>query len=86
VTTDILDTIGLLAFAAGVTGGAWALIGAWALCLGGLVVLAASWFASRGESGACSSSRAVRPVRVTGSALAPTATPRTASPTSRRCG
>jgi hypothetical protein len=48
--TDYLDAIGLLTFAAGVTGGAWEFIGAWALCLGGLVVLAASWFAARGES------------------------------------
>jgi hypothetical protein len=48
--TDYLDTIGLLAVAAGVTGGAWQLIGAWALCLGGLLVLGASWFAARSES------------------------------------
>jgi hypothetical protein len=48
--TDILDLVGLLALAAGVTGGAWAYVGPWALCLGGLVILAASWFAaSRSE-------------------------------------
>jgi hypothetical protein len=50
VITDILDAVGLLAVAAGVTGGAWLLIGPWALCLGGIVVLAASWYAARGES------------------------------------
>lgn len=48
--TDVLDMVGLLALAAGVTGGALSLIGAWALCLGGLVILAASWLAARSES------------------------------------
>jgi hypothetical protein len=48
--TDYLDTIGLLTFAAGITGGAWLYVGPWALCLGGLVILAASWFAAGGES------------------------------------
>lgn len=48
--TDILETIGLLSVAAGVTGGAWALVGPWALCLGGAIVLGASWLAARGES------------------------------------
>jgi len=47
--TDILDVVGLLAFAAGVTGGLWAFVGPWALCVGALVVLAGSAFASRGE-------------------------------------
>lgn len=48
--TDILDALGLLAIAAGVTGGAWAYIGPVALVLGGLVIIAGSWFAARGES------------------------------------
>lgn len=48
-TTTLLDTLGLLLLAAGIVGGSWAFIGAWALCLGGAVVLAGSWFASRGE-------------------------------------
>lgn len=47
--TDILEAVGLLALAAGVTGGAWEFVGPWALCLGGVVLLAASWFATRSE-------------------------------------
>lgn len=44
-TTTLLDALGLILVAAGVAGGSWAFIGAWALCLGGAVVLAAIWFA-----------------------------------------
>lgn len=45
--TTLLDAVGLLLVAAGVTGGAWALIGPWALSLGGALVLAGSWLAAR---------------------------------------
>jgi hypothetical protein len=49
--TTLLDALGLLLVAAGITGGAWLLIGPWALSLGGAVVLAGSWLAARGEDG-----------------------------------
>jgi len=50
--TTLLDTLGLLLFAAGMVGGAWLYIGAWALCVGGTVVLAGSILAARlSESG-----------------------------------
>jgi hypothetical protein len=49
--TTLLDTAGLLLVAAGVTGGAWASLGPWALVCGGGVVLAGSWFASADLSG-----------------------------------
>jgi len=44
--TTLLDTLGLLLFAAGIVGGAWAYIGAWTLCVGGVVVLAGSYLAA----------------------------------------
>lgn len=47
--TTLLDTTGLLLLAAGVTGGVWAYVGPWALSVGGVVVLAGSWLASRGD-------------------------------------
>lgn len=47
--TTLLDTLGLLLLAAGVAGGLWPWIGAWALSIGGAVVLAGSWFAARGD-------------------------------------
>jgi hypothetical protein len=41
--------------AAGVTGGLWVWVGAWALCAGGLVLLAgsqlATWLETRGNRG-----------------------------------
>lgn len=46
--TDLLDILGLLALATGVTGGAWTYIGAWALCLGAVVLFAGSYLAGRG--------------------------------------
>lgn len=49
--TTILDTAGLLLVAAGVVGGLWLLVGAWALSVGGAVVLAGSWLAARGDRG-----------------------------------
>jgi hypothetical protein len=48
--TTLLDAAGLLLIAAGITGGAWQYVGAWALVFGGLAVLAGSWLASRGDS------------------------------------
>lgn len=45
--TTLLDTLGLLLIAAGVVGGLWVYVGAWALVGGGGVVLAGSWLASR---------------------------------------
>jgi hypothetical protein len=47
--TTLLDALGLSLVAAGVAGGLWPMVGAWALCVGGVVVLAGSWLASRGE-------------------------------------
>lgn len=47
--TTLLDTLGLLTFAAGVTGGAWPYLGPASLCAGGLVVLGGSWLAARGD-------------------------------------
>lgn len=48
--TTLLDTVGLLLVAAGVSGGLWPLVGAWALIVGGLVLLAGSWLATwRGD-------------------------------------
>jgi len=44
--TTLLDTLGLLAVAAGITGGAWAWVGPWALSVGGVVVLSGSWLAA----------------------------------------
>jgi len=44
--TTLLDTLGLLLIAAGMVGGAWAYIGASALCIGGVVLLAGAWLAS----------------------------------------
>jgi hypothetical protein len=43
--TTLLDAIGLLLVAAGVTLGLWALIDGWALVAGGVVVLAGSQIA-----------------------------------------
>lgn len=48
--TTLLDATGLLAVAAGVTGGGWQYVGPWSLCGGGVVVLGGSWLAARGES------------------------------------
>lgn len=50
-TTTLLDTTGLLLVAAGIVGGCWAFVGPWSLSLGGAVVLAGSWLASRGDGG-----------------------------------
>lgn len=50
LVTTLLDTTGLFLIAAGVSGGAWQYVGAWALAIGGLVVLAGSWLASRGDA------------------------------------
>jgi hypothetical protein len=47
--TTLLDAAGLSLLAAGVAGGLWPLVGAWALCVGGVVVLAGSWLATRGD-------------------------------------
>jgi len=47
LVTTLLDTVGLLLLAAGLVGGMWSLVGPWALCLGGVVVLAGSLVASR---------------------------------------
>lgn len=49
--TTLLDAAGLGLVAAGVTGGTWTYIGPWALSVGGGVVLAGSWLASRGDGG-----------------------------------
>jgi hypothetical protein len=49
LVTTLLDTTGLLLIAAGKTGGAWEFVGAWALAIGGLVILAGSWLAARGN-------------------------------------
>jgi hypothetical protein len=46
LVTTLLDTAGLLLLAAGVAGGLWTYIGPWALCPGGVVVLAGSWVAA----------------------------------------
>lgn len=45
--TTLLDTVGLLLLAAGVAGGAWPFVGAFALALGGVVVLVGSALSSR---------------------------------------
>jgi hypothetical protein len=54
LVTTLLDTTGLGLLAAGVTGGLWVWAGAWALCAGGVVLLAGSQLAdrygSRGDS------------------------------------
>lgn len=47
VVTTILDAGGLMLIAAGVTGGLWPWIDAWAMCAGGVVVLAGSLVAAR---------------------------------------
>jgi hypothetical protein len=47
--TTLLDAAGLSLVAAGVSGGLWPMVGAWALCVGGVVVLAGSWLAARGD-------------------------------------
>ena len=49
LVTTLLDAVGLLSVSAGVTGGTWPLVGPWALSIGGGVVIAGSWFATRGE-------------------------------------
>jgi hypothetical protein len=46
LVTTLLDTTGLGLLAAGVTGGLWVWAGAWALCAGGVVLLAGSWLAA----------------------------------------
>jgi hypothetical protein len=48
--TTLLDAAGLLLLAAGVAGGAWPYVGAWALSAAGVVVLVGSWLAARGGS------------------------------------
>lgn len=45
--TTLLDAAGLSLVAAGVSGGLWPLVGAWALCVGGVVVLAGSQVSDR---------------------------------------
>ncbi len=47
--TTILDLLGLLLIAAGLTYGMWLQIGPWALILGGVAVLIGSWLAARGD-------------------------------------
>ena len=47
LVTTLLDTAGLGLLATGVTGGLWAWAGAWALCAGGVVLLAGSQLADR---------------------------------------
>jgi hypothetical protein len=47
LVTTLLDTAGLGLLAAGVTGGLWVWVGGWALCAGGLVLLAGSQLANR---------------------------------------
>ena len=44
--TDLLDALGLLLVAAGVTLGLWAFIGPWALIVGGVIVIAGSQYAA----------------------------------------
>jgi len=48
--TTILDILGLLLIAAGLTYGLWLQIGPWALIAGGVAVLAGSWLAARGDA------------------------------------
>jgi hypothetical protein len=43
LATTFLDALGLLLVAAGITGGAWPFVGAWALSFGGVVVLVGSY-------------------------------------------
>lgn len=50
LVTTLLDTLGLLLVAAGLAAAAWMLIGPAALVVGGLVVLAGSWWASIGQA------------------------------------
>jgi hypothetical protein len=47
--TTLLDAAGLLLVAAGIAGGTWPFVGAWALAFAGVVVLAGSWLATRGD-------------------------------------
>jgi hypothetical protein len=42
-----LDILGLVAVAAGIVGGLWAFVGAWALCAGGAVIFTGSWLSTR---------------------------------------
>jgi hypothetical protein len=44
LVTTLLDVLGLLLLAAGAAGGAWRLIGVAAFGVGGVVVLAGSWW------------------------------------------
>lgn len=48
LVTTLLDTLGLLLIAAGIAVGLWPLVGGWAFCPAGVVVVGASWLASRG--------------------------------------
>lgn len=50
LVTTILDASGLLLLAAGVAGGTWPYVGGFALTFAGVVVLAGSWLATRGDS------------------------------------
>lgn len=50
ILTDLLDLLGLLLVAIGVTAGVWSILGPWALSVGGCVVLAGSWFAAGGRA------------------------------------
>lgn len=50
LVTTLLDMVGLLLIAAGIAGGLWPFAGAWSLCPAGVVVIAASWLAARGEA------------------------------------
>jgi hypothetical protein len=47
LVTTLLDTAGLGLLAAGVSGGLWVWAGWWALCAGGVVLLAGSQLANR---------------------------------------
>ena len=45
LVTTLLDTLGFLLIATGVTFGLWLFVGPWALVAGGVVVLGESWLA-----------------------------------------
>lgn len=46
----LLDLVGILVIAAGITGGLWPVLGPWALVVGGCILLLGSWLASRTAS------------------------------------
>jgi hypothetical protein len=47
--TTLLDTLGLLLIAAGITAGLLPIVGGWAFCAGGVTVVLGSWLATRGD-------------------------------------